>query len=80
MASVKVALLCLERLGNGYSSVCSLTTDKLENRFVAERFHSSDFSRTGNDEAVVLCRWVNEPIAVSDECLIVDFIADVPLS
>ena len=50
------------------------------NRLVAERFHSSDFSRTGNDEAVVLCRWVNEPVAISDECLIVDFVADVPLS
>ena len=27
-----------------------------------------------------LCRWVNEPIAVSDDCLIVDFVADLPLS
>ena len=47
---------------------------------IAERFYRSDFSRTGNDEAVDLCRWVNEPIAVSDECLIVDFVADIPLS
>ena len=50
------------------------------NRFIAEHFYRSDFSKTGNDEAVDLCGWVNEPIAVSDECLIVYFVADVPLS